>query len=481
MKSKLLSVFILLFSILFSCKTSNITPKQTEKKPINVLFIAVDDLKPMTGAYGVDFMQTPHLDNLAAEGFIFTNNHCQQAVCGPTRASLLTGKRPDYTQVYDLKTQMRDINPDILTLPQHFKQNGYKTAAVGKIFDPRCVDNTYDSISWSYPYIKTKNKEYANATQKVSYESNERPESESIDGEIAANGIQYLQQFAQSNEPFFLAVGFKKPHLPFVAPKKYWDMYPIEKVNLPSYRLDPEGAPSFATQPSWELRSGYDDIPKDFNTPISDEQQRKLIQGYYASVSFIDAQIGKVIEELKRLGLRDNTIIVLWGDHGWHLGDHNMFCKHTNYEQATRSPLFISYPGNLKGKINSPTEFVDIFPTICDLAGLQIPQNLDGLSLKPLMEKKVAKIKDYAVSQFPRDNDKMGYAFRNDRYRYIIWLKDFTSNQKFDASMIIAEELYDYQTAPDESKNLILNPEYLALKNELKAQAIAFFKQHEVQ
>lgn len=463
-----------------ACKSAVGPQPKKNAKPVNVLFIAVDDLKPLLGAYGNPTIKTPNLDRLAAHGVVFQNNHCQQAVCGPSRASIMTGKRPDYTQIYDLQTLMRDKNPDILTMPQYYKQLGYQSVAVGKIYDPRCVAKDYDAESWSEPYQHPKNKEYAFSKGKPFYEINNRPESETIDGEIAQGGINYLQKFAKEGNPFFLAVGFKKPHLPFVAPKKYWDMYPIETIKLPDYRKDPEGAPSFATQPSWELRSGYDDIPKEFKVPIDDEMQRKLIQGYYASVSFIDAQIGKVLDELDRLKLTENTVIVLWGDHGWHLGDHGMFCKHTNYEQATRSPLIISYPGSKATKVNMPTEFVDVFPTICELTGVEIPKNLDGKSLAPLMTKKLSKVKDYAVSQFPRENDKMGYAFRDERYRYVIWMKDFTSRQAFNDKNVVAEELYDYAKDPEERKNLANEANYSKIKEQMKKNAVDFFKAHEV-
>lgn len=475
-KCKYLIVILLaFFGLHCSAPKSNISASTASNK--NILFIAVDDLKPLTGAYGYDFMITPHLDKLANDGVLFMNNHTQQAVCGPSRASIMTGKRPDYTKVFDLKTQMRNINPDILTMPQYFKNKGYQSVAVGKIYDPRCVDKDYDAISWSLPYQSPKGQEYANSKGKPAFEINDRHENETIDGGIATNSIEYLQKFAKEKSPFFLAVGFKKPHLPFVAPKKYWDLYPETTIKFPNFRNYPENAPTYAPQPSWELRSGYDGIPKDFDTPIPDETQLKLIRGYYAAVSFIDAQIGRVIDELDRLGIRENTIIVLWGDHGFHLGDHSMFCKHTNYEQSTRSPLIISYPNNKKGKINTPTEFVDIFPTLCDLTGIDIPKSLDGKSLVPLMEKKVNKVKDFAVSQFPRDNDKMGYAFRNETYRYIVWMKDFTSAVKYDEKLLVAEELYDYSKDPEERKNLVQLTEYKDVRAKMKKEMIAFFNQ----
>ena len=481
-KTKILYIFT--FTLFFvACKGVSKSTKKETKQPKNVLFIAVDDLKPILGAYGNTVVKTPNIDKLAANGFVLENNHCQQAVCGPSRASILTGKRPDYTKIWDLKTHIRSINPDIVTMPQFFKQNGYETAPVGKIFDFRSVDKQNDSISWTHKYarIKRKNKEYVKETTKVSYEVLNIPDSNTVDGMVAARSNLLLRKFAKQQKPFFLATGFHKPHLPFVVPKKYWDMYPIETISLPEYQKDPEGAPYYATQPSWELRGGYVDFPKDYSVPIPKEDQRKLIQGYYASVSFIDAQIGLVIDQLDQLGLRENTVIVLWGDHGWHLGDHNMYCKHTNYEQSTRSPLIFSAGKDKIGKSNAPTEFVDVYPTLLELAGVKSPGNLDGVSLVPLLEGKVDKVKDFAVSQFPREKDKMGYTFRNETHRYTIWMKgNFRTNQPFDADLVDAEELYDYEKDPQETKNLAKEEAYKTIKAELKAQAIAFFKTQEV-
>ena len=371
-------------------------------------------------------------------------------------------------------------------MPQYFRQLGYQTAAVGKIFDFRSVDKLADSVSWTYDYDNFKHnsqigKEYVNETERVSYEIVDVPDSLTADGEVVRRGMAYMRKFAKEDKPFFLAVGFYKPHLPFVAPRKYWDLYDLDEIELPDWQTAPEGAPRYATQPSWELRNGYVDIPKDYDTVIPVEKQKKLIHGYYASVSFIDQQVGNILAELDRLGLRENTVIVLWGDHGWHLGDHGMFCKHTNYEQATRSPLIFSAGTNRLGSTQSPTEFVDVYPTLCELADVKIPAQLDGLSLVQLMEGKVDKVKDFAVSQFPRDGDKMGYAFRDEKYRYVVWVKDhFTSEQHFDESLIAAEELYDYTKDADETKNLAFESEYAPIKEKLKSQAIAFFKKFEI-
>ena len=451
----------------------------------NVLFIAVDDLKPIGGCYGQPEIKTPNIDRLAQKGFIFMNNHCQQAVCAPTRASLLTGKRPDYTKIWDLKTFIRDKNPDIITMPQYFKTLGYQTAAVGKVFDARSVDSHHDSLSWTRPYVSMKGSNvtgggYIHETNRVSTECADVPDSVTLDGRVVAESARLLDELSVDDQPFFLAVGFHKPHLPFVAPKKYWDLYDRDSIPLASFRDKPEGAPTYALQPGWEVRSQYDDVPKDFKVPIPEEKQKELIHGYYACVSFIDQQIGLLIDHLDKKGLRDNTVIVLWGDHGWHLGDHDMWCKHTNYEQATRSPLIISFKEKMKGVSTAPTEFVDVFPTLCDLASVKIPNNIDGLSLVPLMKGKVDEVKPVAVSQFTRWPDRMGYAFRDARYRYIVWMKEnYRSNQPFSKELIDAEELYDYETDPLETKNYANDPEYSVIKEEMLMKAQKFFKQQQ--
>jgi len=480
---KIISLFIVLLSLgVISCNQSTESKKEkVQQKPKNILFIAIDDLKPEMGCYGDTFIKTPNMDKLAATGFVFKNNHCQQAVCAPSRASILTGKRPDYTKVWDLKTLIRDKNPDIVTMPQYFKSLGYLTADVGKIFDYRSVDHGADSVSWSYKFENVKNSNpkgggYIFETRRVSTEAPDVPDSVTLDGHVVKGTIAYLRKFAKQNKPFFMAVGFFKPHLPFVAPKKYWELYDRKDIHLPPYQKDPENAPGYATQPGWELRTIYKDVPRDFNTPIPEDKQLELIHGYYACVSFIDQQVGNVIAELDRLGLRENTVIVLWGDHGWHLGDHNMWCKHTNYEQATRAPLIFSVGDGMIGTTLSPTEFVDVYPTLCDLAGVPTPKNLDGVSLLPILEKKKDRVKDFAVSQFPR-GDKMGYGFRNDRYRYVIWVKNkFTSEQPFDDSLIADEELYDYVKDPLETKSLIYDKDYAEIKKQMHDQAVAFFK-----
>jgi len=487
----------------------------------NVLFIAVDDLKPILGCYGDTLIHTPNMNRLASEGIVFTNCHCQQAVCAPSRASLMTGMRPDRTRIWDLKTWIRDMNPDILTIPQYFMQNGYFCTGAGKVFDRRSVDKSHDSLSWSEPFLffgdsshyhpvygapvlayyqlpETREiverltpeaiskglkrfaiKQYVMNTIKPSTECADVPDNAYIDGNLALTAIERLERIATQGQPFFLAVGFKRPHLPFVAPKKYWDLYEREKMPLAEFQRPPEDGPRIALHSSNELRS-YTDIPNlsvssDTVGWLSETKQRELVHGYYASVSYIDAMIGKIIRSIDSLGLRENTVIVLWGDHGWHLGDHSMWCKHSNFEQATRAPLIFSSPGIRVRTSSAPVEFVDIFPTLCDLTGIEKPGHLDGRSLLPIMNGTRKKTKKYAVSQYPRQ-ETMGYAFRDDRYRYVVWLgNNYRSTERFDPQYIAAEELYDYRNDPLETVNFAHRREYEKVIQEMRAYSIEFF------
>jgi arylsulfatase A-like enzyme len=311
-----------------------------------------------------------------------------------------------------------------------------------------------------------------------------------MDGALVNKAKTILSDLAKGGNPFFFAVGFAKPHLPFVAPKKYWDLYDRNTVPLAQFTEHAAESPEFAYHNSGELRA-YSDIPgipgipgiKSYTTnhiglPV--DKQRELVHGYYAAVSYADAQIGKLLDELERLGLAENTIVVLWGDHGWHLGDHDLWCKHSNFEQATRSPLIISAPWIRKSKTSSPTEFVDIFPTICDLAGVDVPKKLDGESLVPLMKKPGSKVKEFAVSQYPRKS-LMGYSIRTDQYRLTYWMKDiYRSSMPFDTSIIVGKELYDYKTDPLETRSEVNNKKYKKVQQELDAQIVKFLKSQQV-
>ncbi len=454
----------LLLALLFVLFTQVRLWAVTGVKPVNVLMIAVDDLKPTLGCYGDTLVFSPNIDSLASRGTVFFNNYCQQAVCAPSRASLLTGLRPDRTGVWDLRAHagLRDRIPDIVTLPQYFREHGYETAAVGKVFDPRSVDTQHDAASWSLPYRPARGGRWLRATEKVSTEIDDAPDSAFIDGHILADGLDLLNQLADGDKPFFLAVGFKKPHLPFVAPKVDWDRYPRALIPLAPFQEHAANAPEWAFQPGWELRH-YVDIPKEGRIP--DDKQRELINGYYACVSHVDRLVGRLLRRLDELGLAENTVVVLWGDHGWHLGDHLMWCKHTNFEQATRAPLIIAAPGFPKGQVaHTLSEFVDIFPTLCELANLPVPGNLDGVSLVPALQDPRTEVKEYAISQYHRNAKGVkveGYAIRTKRYRYVEWLRqEIRLTQKYDTTSVVANELYDYQTDPLETVSLAPLPEY---------------------
>lgn len=522
---------ILIASVFGSVKVVS----QTTTQP-NILFIAIDDLKPLLGCYGNTIVKTPNIDRLAKRGTVFLQNYCQQAVCGPTRASLMTGMRPDYTKVWDLKTRMRDVNPDIISLPQYFKSQGYSTQGIGKVYDPRCVDSEIDKPSWSVPYYKTNKKYYPKelgepaltryqnpATKQLAAEyakeaaakglkgseandyvtTKVRPttESEDVPDHAYNDGANTLQakdiliQLSKQSGPFFLAVGLAKPHLPFVAPKKYWDLYQRDLLPVAEFQNKPADAVNIAFHNAGEIRA-YTDIPavlstandKGFGITLPADKQKELIHGYYASISYTDANVGILLNTLDSLGITDNTIIVLWGDHGWHLGDHNLWCKHSNFEQATRAPLIIAAPGLAKKPTKSPSEFVDIFPTLCDLSGIPVPAHLQGKSLVPLMKNPDASVKTFSVSQYPRsgqtaENERLGYAgtnvmgysIRTDRYRYTIWMKNgYRSTDPFSAALLVGSELYDYEKDPQETINFTGNAAYKSIQKSLHQQMIDY-------
>ena len=464
-----------------------------DKRKLNVLFIAVDDLRPELGCYGAKAMKTPNIDALAARGTVFERAYCQQAVCSPSRTSLLTGLRPDTTRVYDLETHFRLTIPNAVTLPEHFKQHGYHTQGLSKIYH----GGLDDPQSWSVPHWQPKQLQYASpdimddiakrlqearvqgedATAKVlsrdpntgmplkvkrpkirvlgpPWECADVPDNALNDGATADQAIKVLREI--KDKPFFLAVGFLKPHLPFVAPKKYYDMYPLDKIKLADNPHPPKDCTEFSLAHWGELR-GYKGMPKTGDMP--DKEARELRRGYYAAASYTDAQIGRVIGELDRLGLRNNTVIVLWGDHGWQLGEHSEWCKHTNFEVATHAPLVISAPG-MKGGLRTEglAEFVDIYPTLCDLCGLPAPKELEGTSLKPLMTNSKRPWKTAAFSQYPRSG-LMGHSIRTDRYRYTEWAK--TGEEP------AARELYDHRLDPEENANVVNVRKYRAVAAEL--------------
>jgi arylsulfatase A-like enzyme len=457
----------------------------------NVLFIAVDDLKPMLNCYGEQQIISPNIDQLAESGMVFNNAFCQWSVCGPSRASLLSGLTPDATGIRNLRFQLREENPSVVTLPEYFKNNGYMTAAAGKIFDGRNVDAGHDSLSWSLPYtppgsysypqeygefIKGQYRvEFKTATEKgpdgVDYDGYE-------DGQICLDAISKMEYLAGLDTSFFLAVGFKKPHIPFIAPAKYWDFYERDSLRLEPFQRFANGSPHFAYHKPEPLN--YNDIPKEWiytdeklgNGILNPEAQRKLLHGYYACVSYIDDLVGKLITELKYNKLYKNTVIVLWGDHGYHLGDHNQWGKHTNFEQAVRVPLIIYSPDGVGGYSNETVELTDLYPTLLELTGNDVPDFLHGHSLVPLL-KGENMYKTCAVSEY-RSKGYSSYSFRTEQYRLILWNEN--ANVRTDVSSwnpdnIIHVELYDYVTDPKEQQNIASDKNYKNVLDSMMAIA----------
>ncbi len=473
------------FALSFIACSPKSQPSEPENhESYNVLFIAVDDLRPELGCYDMPYMVTPNIDALAEQGTVFLRAYCQQAVCNPSRASLLTGLRPDSTGIYDLKTHFRYYIPDVVTLPQYFMQNGYHTQGLSKIFH----GGMDDPQSWSAPHWRPKASTYVDkkilaqlkadteaakargqvlvkyaletdpetgtvlklssrkAVHGPVWEGPDCPDNQLADGKTADKAIELLNEYKHTNQPFFLGVGFIRPHLPFVAPKKYFDLYPPESIPLADNQFAPEGAPKSAFPWPEEPRV-YIDVPDE--GPIPESKQREIIRAYFACASYIDALVGRILDELDRLGMRDNTVICLWGDHGWHLGENSVWGKMTNFEMATHSPLIISAPhhGRKGARTTALVEFVDIYPTLCELCGIPLPEGLEGTSLAPLMEAPDRPWKNAAFSQDnSRRNGTMGFSMRTDRYRYTEW----TSPE----NQLVGQELYDHEQDPGENVNL---------------------------
>ncbi len=450
----------------------------------NVLLICVDDLKPLLGCYGDSAVKSPNIDRLAARGVLFEKAYCNQAVCSPSRNALLTGLRPQSLGIYELATNFRKAAPDAVTLPQHFKANGYRAEGLGKIFHVG-HGNVNDVASWSMPHYTPKTISYAlkennlpESTREQALfenkgeawklprgaptESAEVPDNRYGDGMIADEAVKRLEAAKQkTDEPFFLAVGFLKPHLPFVAPKKYWDLYDPASFKLPALQTAPAGAPEFAPSTWGELRQ-YRDMPE--QGPLTQEQAIHLIHGYHAATSYMDAQLGKVLDALDASGLASNTIIVFWGDHGWHLGDHGMWCKHTNYEQAAHIPVIVAAPGIQPARTQALIESCDIFPTLAELAQLPAPPQGDGRSFASVLKDPATTVRDHAIHVYPR-NGLIGRAIRTQRHRLVEWKKPGGAP---DTAIL---ELYDYETDPAETKNLAAEqPTVVAVLRQLLAQ-----------
>ena len=469
-------------------------PLARADKP-NVLLLLVDDLKPAMGCYGDRNAITPAMDALAARGMRFDLAYCNQAVCAPSRFTLMLGSHSTSTGLYGLGSQLRQVLPDAVTMPQYFARYGYRTESLGKVFHIG-HGNLGDSKSFSVPHFHDKVIEYLDpkstdggkltreealfTNQKLgairslprgaAFEAPVAKDDDYADGRVAAETIRRLRAAKVRREkygiPFFITAGFVRPHLPFSAPKKYWDLFDAEKLPMPKIKNFPKDAPVVALKTAGEI-SAYTPVPVDGK--VNEALTRELIHGYYASTAYVDAQIGRVATALKKLGLESNTIVVLWGDHGWHLGDLSIWTKHTNYEQANRIPILIVAPGVAKagGVTRQLTETVDIYPTLAELAGLPAPkgpQAIDGKSLVPVLKNPKARVRDHAFHAYPRR--RLGRAIRTERYRLVEWRNPGESSNKAEY------ELYDY--SKDQVETVNIAGEQTALVKKLAAKLAVY-------
>lgn len=481
----LLAVIVLLLPVL------TFAQEPDAQLRLNVLFIAVDDLRPELGIYGRP-VHSPHIDRLGRSGTVFEKAYCQQALCMPSRASLLTGRRPDTTKVYAFQRDFRDALPDVVTLPQYFKAHGFHTQAFGKIF------HKDDPASWSEAlrpstkaryhtqqgkdvlrYIKEDFRriqftwhlgEGITKTKRMGGLPWEAPavEDDALrDGDNTNRAIATLKRL--KDKPFFLAVGYHKPHLPFIAPKKYFDLYDHDRIPIAPNPTPPDDVPQCALY-NWNDMRHYYGVPK--VGPVSDAMARNLIHAYFACVSYIDAQVGRLLDALDALGLKDNTVIILWGDHGWQLGEHGMWDKHSNFETSTHVPMILHVPGQTPARTQALVEFVDIYPTLAELCGLPAPMGVEGDSFAPLLQNPAHPWKSAAFSQYPRVipgyGRGMGHSIRTQHYRFTEWTVEGTDFKAY--------ELYDHTLDPGENVNVVNDPKYAARGAELKRQLHAGWK-----
>lgn len=448
------------------CILSGLAFAATAAKRPNVLFIAVDDLRPQIASFGRDRMITPNIDRLTRAGVAFERAYCMVPTCGASRASLMTGLRPTRNRFVSYTARADKEAPQAVTLNTHFKNHGYHTVSLGKVFHSS-ADNEQ---GWSESPWRPKAPTYAlkssydgaklrkGRKRGAPYESAAVPDDFYSDGQTANEAVARLKRLADRDQPFFLAVGFYKPHLPFVAPKKYWDLYPAKEISLPENYYPPKYAPEIAIHNSGELRS-YAKVPP--KGPVPDEMALNMIRGYRACVSYTDSHIGRLLDTLKKEGIDDNTIVILWGDHGWNLGEHTLWCKHCCFETSMNAPLVISaptLPGSRGGRNSQAlTEFIDIYPTLCDLARIDKPGHLEGASLVPVLTGAKRSVKSAAIGRFQE-----GDTIRTDRYRLTI----YTDKR----GRVTDRMLYDHQADPHENLNIAEQPENAELVARLTKQ-----------
>ena len=439
-----------------------LSPGRGQAEQPNVLFIAVDDLRVELGCYGNAHVKSPNIDRLASQGTLFERAYCQQTVCNPSRASILTGMRPDTLRVWDLPTHFRQHKPEAVTLPQLFKRSGYHAQCVGKIFHNWRQDEWKgDPASWSVPSVLHYNS-HSNDKPQVAgevppnlasgaggIECRDVPDNAYFDGRVAESAVEALRKVVNRERPFFLAVGFWKPHTPFNAPKRYWDLYKREEVPVPAHVAPPTDVPEIALTTS-RYQSG-----------AGSALLCEMHHGHLAAISYLDAQVGRVLDELNTLGLRKNTIIVFWSDHGLHLGEHGLTRKTTAFELDARVPLIIATPDHKPGqRTDALVELLDLYPTLTDLCGLKAPPGVEGTPLTPLLIAPDNNIKSVALTQTPRPNYPrgkqpkiMGYSIRTQRFRYTEW-------RDFKTAKVQARELYDHDNDPLETVNIAAHPDH---------------------
>lgn len=488
------ATLLLVLSLAAGCSSrsaaQSVTVQTPAKRP-NVLFIMADDFRAELASYGSPAI-TPNLDRLAMMGVQFERAYAQQAVCNPSRSSMLTGRRPDTIRIWNNSTHFRDLNPDVTTLPLWFKEHGYETRCVGKIFHNWHTQVHGDPRSWSAPeFLHFANHgddlpqvvgelppNFAKTTTGFGYpktgicECRDVPDEAYYDGRVAAEAVKTLSQV--KDRPFFLAVGFWKPHAPFNAPKRYWDFY--DRAKLPP--LDPrrpEGAPDIAFHESTEILG-----PVATQKKLTPEQTAEMRHGYFANISYMDAQLGKVLDALEKSGVADNTIVTFVGDHGYHIGEHTLWGKTSNFELDARTPMLIAAPRVAAAgrKTKSPAELLDMFPTLVDLCGLPTPKGLEGLSLVPVLRDPSKSVQPAAFTQHPRPAyydrtpsarpTAMGVSIRTPQVRYTEW-RDWTTGKT------IAKELYADADEPAETRNQVDDPAFAAARREAEGLLQARF------
>jgi iduronate 2-sulfatase len=444
--------------------------------PPNVLFISSDDMRPQLGCYGDPTVKSPQLDALAKRGMVFERSYVQQALCSPSRISMLSGRYPATTGIFEIGRPLRATMPDITTLPQHFKNHGYHTRSLGKIYHVG-ID---DEPSWTVPAWHSKKPRYGPLGRSMveakrkddeakgikrqgrakgvgfyagpAFEVVECADEDLLDGDTAMNAIAQLREHAKNpSQPFFLGVGFANPHVPWVAPKKYWDLYDRSKLPLATNTALPKDAPAFATTPAQDFRS-YANVPEG---ELPEAFQRECLHGYLAAISYVDAQVGRLLAALEETGLAENTIVVFWSDHGYYMGEHSWWgMKHNNYEGATRNCLIIAEPKmkHAGAKTVALAQSVDLAPTLTELCGLPALKGFEGRSLKPVLENPAATVNDAAFSWYPKDG-RLGIAMRTDRWRFVEWTK---------RGQEPVRELYDMIRDPQNDVNLAGHPEKAA-------------------